>query len=115
MIKQFKTLDDIYTCRSVAGAIRVKAGRKSIEPHLKEALQDRNKSLRDLFSYKTILMKEKPKKAKKGVEKEVEKGKAVRKKATSKQPKEVPVVEEQKEDLDENGYRDISRVGVNGM
>lgn len=49
-------------------------------------------------------MKEKPKKAKKSDE-EVETKKA------SKQPKKVQE-EEQKENLDENGYRDISRVGV---
>ena len=61
------TLAYRYTYRSVAGAIRVKAGRNSIEPHLKEALQDRNKSLRDLFSFKTIVMKEKPKSSGKGL------------------------------------------------
>ena len=90
----------------------MKAGRKSIEPHLKEALQDRNKSLRDLFSFKTIRMKEKPKKAKKDDKEKVEKGKATGKRAASKQLKEVQE-DAQKENLDENGYRDIIRVGVN--
>ena len=45
--------------RKLAGAIRVKAGRKSIEPDLRIKLKERNEYLKDLFISKSIEMKEK--------------------------------------------------------
>ena len=50
--------------RKVAGAIRVIAGRKSIEPNLPNSLQTRNHLLDDMFSARTILVEEKKKKKK---------------------------------------------------
>ena len=50
--------------RSIAGAIRNRAGRNVIEPYLAESLKARNQCLRDLFYYKKVMMKEKPKKVK---------------------------------------------------
>ena len=48
--------------RKVAGAIRVIAGRKSIEPNLPDSLQTRNHLLDDMFSARTIRVEEKKKK-----------------------------------------------------
>ena len=45
----------------MAGAIRVGAGRKSIEPGLKEVLVDRNHKLDDLFDAHKLVMLEKVK------------------------------------------------------
>ena len=45
--------------RKLAGAITVKAGRKSIEPGLRIKLKERNEYLKDLFISKSIEMKEK--------------------------------------------------------
>ena len=45
--------------RKLAGARRVKAVRKSIEPGLGRKLKERNEYLKDLFISKSIEMKEK--------------------------------------------------------
>ena len=46
----------------MAGAIRVSAGRKSVEPGLASALTARNHMLDEQFEAKTLVMKEKKKK-----------------------------------------------------
>ena len=48
--------------RKVAGAIRVVAGRKSVEPNLADDLHARNHILDDMFSARKILIEEKKKK-----------------------------------------------------
>ena len=48
-----------YHCRKIAGAIRVRAGRNSVESGLRESLNARNHNLDDLFSEKKIRIQEK--------------------------------------------------------
>ena len=50
--------------RNIAGAIRVGAGRDSIEPGLAEKLTSRNHELDDLFTAETLILKQKKKKKK---------------------------------------------------
>ena len=52
----------MHIIRKIAGAFRVVAGRKSIEPQLGECLKARNHSLDHLFFAKSILIEEKKKK-----------------------------------------------------
>ena len=54
---------NIIICRKIAGAIRVKAGRKSVTPGLKEQLTKRNHSFDHLFINKTINVLERVKKS----------------------------------------------------
>ena len=53
-----------FVFRSIAGGIRTQTGRRSVDPYFRDALKIRNQSLRDLFYFKKLLMKEKPKKVK---------------------------------------------------
>ena len=48
-----------YHCRKIAGAIRVRAGRNSVESGLRESLNARNHNLDDLFSEKKKTIQEK--------------------------------------------------------
>ena len=50
---------------AVASFLRTKGGRKSVESHLGQGLQERNHKLDDMFYMKEMTMKEKPKKKKK--------------------------------------------------
>ena len=126
--------------RSIAGAIRNRAGRNVIEPHLAESLKARNQCLRDLFYYKKVMMKEKPKKVKAGGKKDgvdTDTKKVATKKAATRTAATKKAATKKagtgdagtgdagtgdagtgdagtgvKEVLDENGYRDIIRIGV---
>ena len=74
--------------RKIAAAIRVECGRKSVAPHLSRSLVERNHVLDPLFSVKSVVMKEKP-----------------RKKDDDHENSEDDV-------LDEAGYKNIPTVGV---
>ena len=50
--------------RNIAGAIRVGAGRDSIQSGLQSSLTSRNHELDDLFQAKSLMLKEKKKKKK---------------------------------------------------
>ena len=54
--------------RNVAGALRVMAGRKSVEPNLTQALHARNHQLDDLFETSKLIMKHKKKEEEKSNE-----------------------------------------------
>ena len=74
--------------RNIAAAVRVVAGRRSVETDFSQALVDRNHCLDHFFDAKEVMMKEKPKK-------NTEKS----------QPSSAAA-------LDEFGYKDITIVGV---
>ena len=65
------------------------AGRKAVEANLSQSLVERNHELDPLFSVKDIVMKEKPGRKKDDTEEE-----------------------DDKFELDDDGYRDVSTVGV---
>ena len=76
-------------CRNIAGAMRVMAGKSSVQPSLAASLTARNHELDDMFVSKTLTMKEKMKKS------DMEESD-----------------EEDKIELDEDGYKSIERIGV---
>ena len=57
-------LNQSFLHRNIAGAIRVAAGRKSVEPSLASSLTSRNHKLDHLFIAKSLAMKEKKKRNK---------------------------------------------------
>ena len=59
--------------RNIAAAVRVVAGRRSVETDFSQALVDRNHCLDNFFDAKEVMMKEKPKKKKNKPKKSKEK------------------------------------------
>ena len=92
---------------AVANFIRVKAGRHSVEKHLKHHLTDRNSKLNDMFYQKEMNLKEKPKKKKKD-----EGGPECIKKEKLKNTETLKEEETTHQTLDGDGYREINRPGI---
>ena len=91
--------------RNIAGAIRVRAGRDSVEPGLACSLTSRNHVLEDLFCAKTLTMKQKKKKKKDGADDDSEE-------EDSGEVHEVVHGGVQDGVQEDDGYRSIQRVGV---
>ena len=75
--------------RNIAAAFRVAAGRKSVVENLSNSLVERNHELDHLFSVKEVVMKEKLRKKKGDTEEE-----------------------ENDDEVDAEGYKDINTVGI---
>ena len=78
----------------MAEFIRFKSGKKAVEPYFKEALVEKNSSLADYFEGEIVDLKFKPRK---------------KKKKDDDSDSEPEVVEENIENLDENGHCVIKR------
>ena len=79
----------------MAEFIRFKEGKKAVEPYFKETLIEKNSSLAEYFEGEIVDLKFKPRKKKK--------------KNDDSSDSETEVVEENQENLDENGHCEIKR------